>query len=83
MGQQPNLLNARTESWGSTPLHQAILQNDEKLVRVMLNAGADPTITDETFQADAKGWANHFGLSALAGMIELHQACLPRAVSRQ
>lgn len=73
MRREPSLLNARTESWGSTALHQAILRNDETLVRVMLDAGADVTVTDNTFGGDAKGWANHFGRTHIFRLIETYR----------
>lgn len=69
MRKRPSLLNRRTENWGSTPLHQAIIRNDFALVRVMLEAGADPTIRDKSFGGDAMGWAHHFSRKRIAKML--------------
>jgi ankyrin repeat protein len=50
--------NARDEQ-GATPLHQAAWDGDLELVRQLLAAGADPTITDLRFGSTPLGWAEH------------------------
>ena len=49
-----------------TPLHEAALRGDRALVDLLLAAGADPTIRDREFNADAAGWAAHAGHTDLA-----------------
>ena len=39
-------VNARTLRSGETALHKACFDGDAELVRVLLSAGADPSITD-------------------------------------
>jgi ankyrin repeat protein len=39
-------LNERDSSYGSTPLHWAIIGGYQEMVRLLLVAGADPTVTD-------------------------------------
>lgn len=70
MKQRPALMNRRYERWGATLLHEAILRKDVKLLRALLDAGADTTIKDKTFRADALGWAHHFGFKDFAKLIE-------------
>ena len=55
-------LNARWAHWDSdvTPLHLAILGNHPEVARMLLDAGADPTIHDTKHDSDALGWAQFF-----------------------
>ena len=48
--------------WDSdlTPLHLAILGDHADVARVLLEAGADPTIRDSKHDSDALGWAEFF-----------------------
>jgi hypothetical protein len=39
------------------------------MVRLLLDLGADPTVTDHRFQATPEGWAEHFGHTALAELL--------------
>jgi hypothetical protein len=50
----------------STALHEAAFRNDRAIVDLLLAAGADPTIRDRQFNADAAGWADHAGHAELA-----------------
>ena len=58
--------------WDSdvTPLHLAILANHPHVIRVLLDAGADPTIKDTKHASDALGWAEFFGRSEIVQMIK-------------
>jgi len=44
-----------------TPLHLAVMQDHVEVVRLLLAAGADPTIRDSKHDSDAVGWAEFFG----------------------
>jgi ankyrin repeat protein len=58
-------VNTRAAYWGSqvTPLHMAAGSGSANVVRLLLDAGADPTIRDSRFDGDAMGWAEHFAQS--------------------
>jgi ankyrin repeat protein len=53
-----------------TSLHLAILGGHADVVRVLLRAGADPTIRDSKFGSDATGWAEHFGRPDIVEVIK-------------
>jgi ankyrin repeat protein len=53
----------------ATALHEAAFRGDRALVDLLLAAGADPTIRDREFNADAAGWASHAGHTALAARL--------------
>jgi ankyrin repeat protein len=54
--------NARWNHWDAlvTPLHLAILGGHAEMTRLLLDAGADPTIRDDKHDADALDWAGFF-----------------------
>ena len=43
-----------------TPLHLAVMQGHVDVVRLLLQAGADPSIRDSKHDSDAIGWAEFF-----------------------
>ena len=43
-----------------TPLHLAVLGGHIEVARVLMDAGADPTIHDSKHDSDAVGWAEFF-----------------------
>jgi hypothetical protein len=53
-----------------TPLHNAVSSGDSETVSVLLGAGADTTIKDRMFDADALGWARHLERNQIAGLLE-------------
>ena len=64
-------VNARWNHWGSvlTPLHLAIMENQVDSVRILLDAGADTTITDTLHDSDPIGWAEFFQRAGLVKMM--------------
>jgi ankyrin repeat protein len=50
-------------------LHAAAGNGDEAMVRLLLELGADPTVTDHRFQATPAAWAEHFGHTVLAELL--------------
>ena len=54
--------SSRWAHWDSevTPLHLAVLGDHADVVRVLRDAGADPTIRDSKHESDALGWAEFF-----------------------
>ncbi len=46
--------------FGRTGLHWAIPNGHLEVIRLLLERGADPSIRDELFQADADGWLHMF-----------------------
>jgi ankyrin repeat protein len=54
----PDDPNARDDQ-GATPLHDAAWAGDLELIQRLLDAGADPTITDTRFGSTPLGWAEH------------------------
>ena len=54
----PDDVNARDDD-GATPLHQAAWEGDVELIRRLLEAGADPSLTDARFGSTPLEWAEH------------------------
>lgn len=55
--------SARWNHWDAevTPIHLAIMQGHTEIARLLLAAGADPSVRDTQHNADAIGWAEFFG----------------------
>jgi ankyrin repeat protein len=49
-----------TDGSGVTPLHVAARHGHADVVRLLLAAGADPSIRDTEHDSDAVGWAEFF-----------------------
>ena len=68
--------DARWNHWDAevTPLHLAILGKHPKVVRVLLAAGADPTIRDTQHKATATEWAEFFGHKEIVRILAARKA---------
>lgn len=64
--------NALWNHWDAavTPLHLATLADHPDVVRLLLDAGADPRIRDSKHDSDALGWAEFFGRSDIVQIIQ-------------
>jgi ankyrin repeat protein len=64
--------NGRWSHWDAevTPLHLAVLANHPDVARVLLDAGADPTVNDTKHDSDAAGWAEFFGNKEIAEILK-------------
>jgi ankyrin repeat protein len=68
--------SARWNHWDAevTPLHLAILGGHPEVVRVLLAAGADPTIRDTQHKANAIEWAEFFRHREIVRILAAHEA---------
>ncbi len=55
--------------WKGTALHGAVWHGDEAMVQWLIGHGADPSITDDGVEADARGWARHHGHERLVSLL--------------
>jgi ankyrin repeat protein len=64
-------VNAKRLMWGCnhTALHMTIENGEIGIARMLLDAGADPNIRDDKFDATALGWAEFFGREQFAALI--------------
>jgi ankyrin repeat protein len=64
--------SARWAHWDAevTPLHLAVLGDHAEIVRVLLDAGADPSIRDSKHEADTMGWAEFFRREEIVRMLK-------------
>jgi uncharacterized damage-inducible protein DinB len=54
---------------GATALHHACAVGDPVVVQALLDRGADPTVRDEVYGADARGWATYFGQTKVQALL--------------
>ena len=64
-------VNAKRLVWdcNHTALHMCVENGAIDIARLLLDAGADPNIRDDKFDATALGWAEHFGRPDFAELI--------------
>jgi GNAT superfamily N-acetyltransferase len=70
----PDLASAPVEPRGGTLMHVAVEWDDEALLRVALDHGADPTIRDGTWHGTPLEWAEHLGRARLAQVLRQDQS---------
>ena len=68
-GALPNGLWAHWDA-DVTPLHMAVLGGHAEMVRILRDAGADPTIEDSKHHSGALGWAEFFGRDELVNLLQ-------------
>ena len=68
--------NARWPHWDAdvTPLHLAASRGHADVVRLLLAAGADPSIRDSKHDSDAIGWAGFFRQPEIVQILREHAA---------
>jgi len=64
-------VNAKRPMWdcNHTALHMTVESAAIDIARLLLDAGADPNIRDDKFNATALGWAHFFGRAELADLL--------------
>lgn len=64
-------VNAKRSMWdcNHTALHMTIESGAIDIARVLLDAGADPNVRDDKYNATALGWAQFFGRKEFADLI--------------
>lgn len=71
-GADPSALWAHWDA-DVTPLHLAVLGNHPEVVRLLVAAGADPTIRDSKHDSDAIGWAEFFQRGEIVALLRARQ----------
>jgi ankyrin repeat protein len=64
-------VNAKRSIWdcNGTVLHMTTENGAIDIARLLLDAGADPNIRDDKYEATALGWAEFFGREDFAALI--------------
>jgi ankyrin repeat protein len=64
-------VSAKRPMWdcNHTALHMTIENGVSEITRLLLDAGADPNVRDDKYNATALGWAEYFGREELAELI--------------
>jgi len=65
-------LSAKRIMWdcNHTALHMAVESGSIELAKLLLDAGANPDVRDDKYNATTLGWARYFGQKELATLIE-------------
>lgn len=59
--------------WRGTALHAAVWSRNLPMLDWLLAHGADPSIQDDSYHADAVGWADHNGFPEIATLLRRHR----------
>jgi ankyrin repeat protein len=64
-------VSAKRQVWdcNHTALHMTIESGAIEIARLLLDAGADPNVRDDKYDATALGWAEYFGREDFATLI--------------
>jgi ankyrin repeat protein len=64
-------VNAKRPMWdcNHTALHMTVESGAIDIAQLLLDAGADPNIADDKYQATALGWADFFGRKDFADLL--------------
>ncbi|HEY5195621.1 MAG TPA: GNAT family N-acetyltransferase [Solirubrobacteraceae bacterium] len=80
LGRCPELAKRRFTHHGATLLHLAVEHDRPDFVELALAHGVDPEVCDETFNATARGWAEHFHRDRIAERLAAVPGERPNAV---
>jgi len=64
-------IDTRNVVWAETPVHRAAFHGNLELVKLLVNRGADLTITDRTYHSTPLGWAQHGEATEVIGYFRL------------
>ncbi len=67
---------------GRTPLHEAALRGDLVMVDLLLDAGANPTIRDDSYHQPPIGWAIHAGHADIIALLDTQEMDIFTAAAR-
>jgi hypothetical protein len=72
-GEDPNRYNPKGNHAHATPLHQAVWNGHEQVVRLLVERGARLDIRDTIYQATPLGWAEYGGRAGMAAYLRSRQ----------
>jgi ankyrin repeat protein len=69
-------VNAKRKLWdcNHTALHIVAAEGGLEIARLLLDAGADPSIRDDTYNSTVLGWAEYCGQPEIADLVRQHMA---------
>jgi ketosteroid isomerase-like protein len=71
-------VNARSRT---APLHEAAMRGNLRVIRLLVEHGADPNIHDTGYDATPAGWAEHHGQREAQQMLEAFEQPVPTPLS--